>query len=951
MSSLNLSRSEPTTRINGRNHHCHSCARSFKRPEHLKRHEASHDHRLKFVCKECGKAFSRSDTLARHCATHEAPSVDGPLPTAVGRQRACIECAKAREKCTRGQPCRRCSLRLLTCQYPESSSGRLGCYMSSGTQQMHQDLSETSEVRETMATYEDANAVIAYDAGVRCNTDDANVRPAEATSSITPIHTNQMASEASQHEAIDQYNPLLDFDFPLNWLPIDLDTDYDALGPLTSDNISNNVIEYAMDASQIGFQHSTVQEFSALTGPSPNTSEQSQSVRSVDVTSPGTFYATSSDGARLSSSKRAKLRHNTRHFPGTTQMSGRTEFPNMSNNGTELQFPHVEHIVLDDALLPATPASISVSQECFRLISETFRETCLQPVQSMFQPYLSYHFPTRQQFSYFAQLYFERFSPALPIVHPNFVKTESIDLILAIAAVGCQYSGVVEFFQCSAPLHEFLRRRLKIEIERNHDVMMPHESITALFLNQVGMTFGLSPKMATLAEARHGLLLHQCRAGRLLRETESLSDPSTAESHWKNWVSTEGRRRLGYAVFLFYSMLALYDMYPQPITTSEIDAKLPNDNLWHLKTESEWTKEIRESRNKIPSLPQAVNTLFRTKQVVLKDSHFAQVLLIHGVYNEIRQVRDYISRPLSTFFPSAELEKSDCSERPAEWIVSDSTFSSWRNAACDCIDALHWVANAEIARLSGIEPPTVFHLHFARTALLTPYQAIRRVATTTAGIPSGPDLNSASVTSQKAGSALREVLNWIQRDEHKARLAMIHAGCLLWHVRRFSAQGFYESSSMYLTILTIWAYSTHIHRAAYKPQVSDVTVPSEIEGQDRRGCTPSMSSARHSGPAQGSLSVDEIDIGDQPSLIRLDRPNDDEMVQLFVRKGRPNLMKAHITGVGDICAKTAPLRIIREGLRLLRSAEGAASCWNRVHWNYCNVLEGLEHALSQQANG
>lgn len=48
-----------------------TCARLFKRLEHLKRHLRTHTMERPYICSICGKRFSRSDNLAQHKKTHE----------------------------------------------------------------------------------------------------------------------------------------------------------------------------------------------------------------------------------------------------------------------------------------------------------------------------------------------------------------------------------------------------------------------------------------------------------------------------------------------------------------------------------------------------------------------------------------------------------------------------------------------------------------------------------------------------------------------------------------------------------------------------------------------------------------------------------------------------------------------------------------------------------------
>ncbi|KAI0472664.1 hypothetical protein GGR56DRAFT_575933 [Xylariaceae sp. FL0804] len=40
-------------------HQCSRCPSSFKRPEHLKRHQRGHDGHKRFVCPTCSKRFAR----------------------------------------------------------------------------------------------------------------------------------------------------------------------------------------------------------------------------------------------------------------------------------------------------------------------------------------------------------------------------------------------------------------------------------------------------------------------------------------------------------------------------------------------------------------------------------------------------------------------------------------------------------------------------------------------------------------------------------------------------------------------------------------------------------------------------------------------------------------------------------------------------------------------------
>ncbi|KAI1421113.1 hypothetical protein F5Y12DRAFT_61322 [Xylaria sp. FL1777] len=95
---------------------CPQCPSSFKRPENLKRHQRGHDESRRFMCQICDKSFARSDILGRHVSIHVPLERRNDNPQ---RRRACHECARARERCSRGEPCRRCTIKALCCVYPE----------------------------------------------------------------------------------------------------------------------------------------------------------------------------------------------------------------------------------------------------------------------------------------------------------------------------------------------------------------------------------------------------------------------------------------------------------------------------------------------------------------------------------------------------------------------------------------------------------------------------------------------------------------------------------------------------------------------------------------------------------------------------------------------------------------------------------------------------------------
>ena len=183
---------------------------------------------------------------------------------------------------------------------------------------------------------------------------------------------------------------------------------------------------------------------------------------------------------------------------------------------------------------------------------------------------------------------------------------------------------------------------------------------------------------------------------------------------------------------------------------------------------------------------------------------------------------------------------------------------------------------------------------------------------------------------------------------------------------------FYEPASVFLAILTLWAYSSYASRASPRQIRQDLNTS---ENETRSGSASRRNSPgteaqnrgigyygdRYNGPVRQSpesmrtresqVTVQPspgstLTMDDEPTFIRLDRPNDDEMVQLFVRSGKPSVMRAHITGVGDICSPKGPTRILREGRKILNAISIA---WGRTR-EYVSILEAVEKATMNMSN-
>jgi hypothetical protein len=288
-----------------------------------------------------------------------------------------------------------------------------------------------------------------------------------------------------------------------------------------------------------------------------------------------------------------------------------------------------------------------------------------------------------------------------------------------------------------------------------------------------------------------------------------------------------------------------------------------------------------------PSLHAAIQLAYIEKRIQSSTGEFSRILCIHALFRRTWEVETYFKQPLTLWTPTAEKQDiSSITRSIPVWLPGIQTYSKWRNSACDCLDILHWHANSVIGAASGMEHPTVLHLHLARVILLTPFRQIVQLAHFMTNEPPPISYEDVDISALK-----KHIQRWALEDQHKARLAMIHAGVLFWHARRFSADAFYEPSSVFLATLALWAYGTFAAHTSPLPQPqADSQSPQQANEDDE---------------AESLF----------PTSMQLDRPADDELVQLFVKRGAS--MRANITGVGNLCSTKGPVRVLVEGRNLL----------------------------------
>lgn len=340
--------------------------------------------------------------------------------------------------------------------------------------------------------------------------------------------------------------------------------------------------------------------------------------------------------------------------------------------------------------------------------------------------------------------------------------------------------------------------------------------------------------------------------------------------------------------------------------------------------------------------------LYMEKRLAPKVDDFGAILLVHAICRRTQEAFSYHQANIASWVPQATTQRRTML-RPKEntWPPSLPILSRWRNSACDCLDILHWHVNSISAKAGGWEPPATFHLHLSRLILLSPTEALQSL-TAASLAPQHPQNDLHVVAAKKLHST---VLRWAIEDRFKARLAVIHAGALFWHVRRYAVNSFLEPFGIFLSTLVLWAYSTSVH---FFEELQTRETGQHGEGQAIPGSTVGSSKSVPITRNEVSEHSTRYEEDSMPLFFYIDRPCDDEIVQAFVTQGEK--MSGHLTHIGSICHSGAPKKILEQGGQLLcqhttaRAADSEDSDHRPFVWgiaaSFLEALHGLIKGMS-----
>ncbi|RAL08040.1 FTFMHR domain-containing protein [Aspergillus homomorphus CBS 101889] len=849
---------------------CNFCWRGFTRREHLTRHLRVHTQERPFTCDTCGKEFSRMDILNRHTKVHDQQRPE-MIINRTQRRAACLQCATSRETRTRSLE-------------PIAILGD------------NADWAQDSLLSDTRVY--DARAGNSLDSEIPYEPGMDGVPPRDELASRSLSAINWLSpDETILQEWASQLAGIPDGGiFPTGLALPDVP-------PLPQLLSTQPTVEWA-PASQSATDHAQMETPAEMMScPERAATESSgkpmdeQSSQSSRTTS-GKYYV---HGIAWRAPFQTRFRKGQAMSP-VDRGSVTTSAPSSVSIGSV-------------ANLDGTTSSLSkwLAEDVYARIvrgveEETQASSCL---------------PSLPAIRLCVHLYFERLHPNFPFLSQTAFVSEKPHWILslAVAGVGAVYLRSSQGSQWKDTLMQavecILARRLHqvqrqvnttpsatnaFETANQVEDVLP--LVQAKVLHLLCMLHSSMSYISQRAVFERADLVQWCSFLNLIPDSVGVSGLSTRRKDIHQWITEQSSLRTGMMIWLLDSMMAYELNCNHLMKLGDLRGLLPcHETAWERPS----LENIAFAESFSVSLLEALDLIYIEKRLPPQLSQFSQTLLIHAIYQRTTEIADQSRMRLSSWSPtdSVQITTSGPASAQAMWPPSSSLFVKWRNAACDSLDVLHCTANSRAAE-SCWEEPTILYLHLARLILLSPFVHFQTLAQDPL-LPAQGGLSAHTSHQERFEHARSQVFQWAIQDQFKARLAVIHAGALLWHVRRFSTDNVIEPFSVYIATLLLWAYSL---------SAQSVRVQSNTSHQSGTGNhLPSLDQL----PDDQALADEDDAATDQsdaePRLIYLDRPLDDELVQMYIRVG--NKVSAQLKGVGDITSDGAPVKILRQGFYLL----------------------------------
>ncbi|KAI0007892.1 hypothetical protein F4779DRAFT_642497 [Xylariaceae sp. FL0662B] len=786
---------------------------------------------------------------------------------------------------------------------------------------------------------------------------------------------------------------------PINWLPFDQSISEDLSLPGMESSMTAPITGLDSTALQAGLENypNEPNDNHGLLGTSESSSLHSMMsalVRSMTVSLPG--LSNVANKSALPSDETNEKRPVTLYADGAGARTSQAD-------RTILERHEIQRIQGDSVLQGSAPSWMCALEAKLRRSQNLIRENTsvpdgvLEESLTQMSPKLQNN-PTVGQFmsqgglifrkdtlKLFINMYFRTFHRMYPFLDQSLlcIPVWGWTLCVATAAIGARYLYIPEvttFSDCLCSiLYDVLTQEFNFGLTEDS---LPY--IQARTLVAIGLCHSHEYPTMNSGYNAASLLYNSCLRFHLLDEDDHIGafqQDQDLEQVWIAWRFRESRRRTGLFIWLLDCVLAVATQTPPRFQTKLFNLRLPSTNeLWEAETYQEWSdvqakqsrllmdpKDLAGEDSSRLTVREAARSLSTNLLLPGPVTSLGVSVLIHILIRRIWDASWYEDDSGRQSFPSGQSTPGDpqsaAHDSSPRYLATVPEYAQWRNRTCDSLDVLHWDALSTSARAGGREDPVFLQLHLARLVILTPVRELFGYLSTYKGLtgPSScPLLPSDLYDIPPCGQHCRQTIStWANRDRYKARLAVIHAGAIYWHVRRFSSDSFLQPLAVYLAAVTLWAFGRFSRLSwslSQPPQAMEGEISKEVPNLSHatltgrsgmpsdnalKGFTDIQSEKRPSSltssadrgnitssstPAQQSpISINYPSSATtarrfqyrqrMPSHIQLDRPVDDELVQHFIRSGET--MTLILEGVSDLCSDSGAEQVLREGVIVL----------------------------------
>ncbi|KAF5258797.1 hypothetical protein FOXYS1_10615 [Fusarium oxysporum] len=695
------------------------------------------------------------------------------------RNQACSNCALAKQRCIGGNPCERCVLRKLSCQYRSqtispASSGRRGAADTDRHALDVQLPASTGSLGDDSCptAIEDPSSVgRSSGPGLQANDDQPGSGDLRVDESSTLAGNYHLEGTMA---AFDHNNDLF---HGLPWLMNDVPS-YNSLCWVTD------------------YPDPLYQDFSYLS------STDLEPSRSAALASGSTAYSQSYHDVPLRDAH-------------ASRMNGAVDATRAQSS------QHNQRINQDpDALLPALTVEDEnvVHAQLFGYLRHT-PHNAFQRVADFYteQNPCASPFMDELTFQTFLELYFEHFADQFPFLHVTVLEDDDISwvLLLAVAVVGAQFSGLKNAPLFANILQDLLNSAVKMqcpEIPSSTDLTWAQ----IILLRDICLLFNGDKKLQVVRQYEKNKLITLSRVLRShnpepFLSTEQILEQSLPEQAWKRWVAAESRIRLFHSVyFLECLQFVFHDIRPS-VELTDLTKTLPcEDSIWKCQNEEEWRPVQVEGRHE--QSPFSCPSLLDWKNAQKGDDYLKKLLFVYLYTEERLTMERFRNSPFrQVLFPSTSLAQSQQQQAGFSHVDPRGLLKSMRSSVTGELGLLHPVQKSSLP----VEPvPRDQDVLYVLIHLLR-------------DVPMGSLLAFAGwqVDDAQVEAAKLELSEWTFQHEQVARQCLLHAVTIFNILRTKHPFAAHDPLSLLTATLYIWMFDQLIQKEG-REDISKPTIRS-----------------------------------------------------------------------------------------------------------------------------